>query len=129
MSEKRYGDGADVGDILNSSWGYDQTNISWYRVERRTEKSVWLVELKGTVVEQTGFMQGRAMPSSDIQGRYKDPYFDENGELQQDWDYSPFRRKLSFSTWNDEPEPYVKLSSYEYARPWDGSAEWCSWYA
>lgn len=127
---KRYEDGADVGDILVATWGYDQTNASWFRVERRTEKSVWLVELKGTTVRgEEGFMQGHEVPTDEIQGQYKEPYIDENGQLQQDWDYTPFRRKLSVSNWNGKPEVYVKLASYMYARPWKGNEVWVSWYA
>ena len=32
-----------VGDVLSSSWGYDQTNIDFYYVVRTTEKSAWIV--------------------------------------------------------------------------------------
>lgn len=34
-----------VGDILYSSWGYDQTNIDFYQVVRTTAKSVWVKKL------------------------------------------------------------------------------------
>lgn len=120
---KRYNDGADVGDILVSKWGYDQTNASWYRVERRTEKSVWLVELERGSYHETGFMQGMETPGEKIRPRSR--WVD--GEYTPD--FSPFRRKLSFSNWDALPGAYVKLSSYEFARPWSGSAEWTSSYA
>ena len=31
-----------VGDIVTNSWGYDQTNVDWYLVKRRTQNYVWL---------------------------------------------------------------------------------------
>ena len=50
-----------VGDILVSSWGYDQTNVQWYQVVGVTSKSVKIREIKGKVLE-TGFMSGEASP-------------------------------------------------------------------
>lgn len=36
-----------VGDILYSSWGYDQTNISWYQVVEVKDKGVVIREISG----------------------------------------------------------------------------------
>lgn len=47
-----------VGDIVTNSWGYDQTNVDWYRVTRTTSHYVWLKPVCSTI-EQTGFMSGR----------------------------------------------------------------------
>lgn len=32
-----------VGEIVTNSWGYDQTNVDWYRVSRVSTHYVWLV--------------------------------------------------------------------------------------
>ena len=40
-----------VGDMLVSSWGYDQTNVSWYRVIRVTAKSVVIQSCHGVCAE------------------------------------------------------------------------------
>ena len=32
-----------VGDIIANSWGYEQTNVDWYRVTRTSEHFVWLM--------------------------------------------------------------------------------------
>ena len=37
----------EVGDYLVASWGYDQTNATFYRVTKRTPKMVDLVEVQG----------------------------------------------------------------------------------
>jgi hypothetical protein len=34
-----------VGDILYSSWGYDQTNIEFFKVVKVSEFSVWIQEV------------------------------------------------------------------------------------
>lgn len=35
-----------VGDVLESSWGYDQTNIDYYQVTKRSDKCVWIRPIK-----------------------------------------------------------------------------------
>lgn len=51
-----------VGDIVHTSWGYDQTNVSFFEVTRVvSEKSVAVREIKATTVE-TGFMCGQTTP-------------------------------------------------------------------
>lgn len=50
-----------VGDIVTNSWGYDQTNVDWYRVAKTTANFVWLQPICGHT-EQTGFMSGDSMP-------------------------------------------------------------------
>ena len=31
-----------IGDVLYTSWGYDQTNVDWYQVTKVKGKSIWL---------------------------------------------------------------------------------------
>lgn len=48
-----------VGDIVHTSWGYDQTNVSFFEVTRIvSEKSVGIREIRCTMRE-TGFMCGQ----------------------------------------------------------------------
>lgn len=42
-----------VGDVLVSSWGYDQTNIDFYIVLKVTPRTVTLRELNKEVVRRT----------------------------------------------------------------------------
>ena len=46
---QEYDHGFKVGDILYMSWGYEQTNLDFFKVVAVTEKSVRLVEVKMTV--------------------------------------------------------------------------------
>lgn len=102
MAEKRYGDGGDVGDILYSSWGYDQTNIDFYEVVRRTEKSVWLRKRGKRLVKNVGWAMDQVAPG---------------GPLPE---AKVFRRKAKTS---GRFGIYVSLTSYSGAWPWDKDRE------
>jgi hypothetical protein len=38
-----------VGDILYSSWGYDQTNIEFFKVVKVSEFSVWIQQVRAKI--------------------------------------------------------------------------------
>jgi len=101
-----------VGDILNYSWGWEQTNQDFYQI----------VELKGkTVVLQsinTHRVEGMGAGMSDMSDYcigVKDS-FKENSQ--------PFQKLIQ----NNGKEASVKMS-YGYADLWDGSPQYRSWYA
>lgn len=53
----------DVGTIFTCSWGYDQTNIDYYAVTRRTDASVWIVNIGQSLVPGSeGFMSEHVLP-------------------------------------------------------------------
>jgi hypothetical protein len=57
-----------VGDVLVSSWGYDQTNVDYYEVTQLVGRSMVEVRQIRGESEATGDMQGRCVPSP---GNYK----------------------------------------------------------
>lgn len=54
-----------VGDVLHTSWGYDQTNVEFFVVTRVSGRRVWVAEIAQDG-EQTGFMSGRCWPAMPI---------------------------------------------------------------
>ena len=101
-----------VGDILCASWGYDQTNVDYYVVTKRTPKMVTLQGI-GTTIEASDelAMQGSAMP-------------DRNKP-----EGKPFRKKAQLDARYDDAE-WVQLFSWGgIARIWDGKPQRVSWYA
>lgn len=52
------------GDFLSYSWGYDQTNVDFYRVTRTTEKSVWIQRVEGQRVASDGYGNDQVKPTS-----------------------------------------------------------------
>lgn len=97
------------GDILVSSWGWEQTNVDFYEVVKATAKTVTVRELEQLRID-SGNMTGYVMP---IKGRYK-------GE--------EMRRKVhSGKPYNEED--FIMIESYEYARPWNGKRQGYTAYA
>ena len=90
--------------VLYDCWGYEQTNIDFYIVRKRTDKTVWLQKLQSTVKE-TGFMSGLTEPIVDQV---------EGDEL--------LMRKIG--------KYGVAIASHRASLSvYDGVAKSCSWYA
>lgn len=104
----------EVGAILEHSWGYDQTNIDYFAVLKRSETpkgDVWLtlVPMTNAGTVETGFMSGETTPGT-VDGSAK-----------------AFRRKLH--VWNGEERGVSIHKSYGWCSLWDGKPSRCSWYA
>jgi hypothetical protein len=54
----------EVGSILSSSWGYDQTNVDYYKVIRRTPCTVDVVKV-GNKVERSELTYDYVIPDTD----------------------------------------------------------------
>ena len=112
-----------VGDILYSSWGYDQTNIDFYEVTKggRAGQMIELRELKTSSTPERGFMTADKVPVFG-EGRFAEPSPNVIGDTTG----VPFKRKLRTGY---QGAPSVKIESYAYASPWDGTPKRYSWYA
>ena len=103
-----------VGDIITNSWGYDQTNVDWYRITRTSKNFVWLQPIAGCTTDASGPMSGYSVPGANLESA--DP---------QDW-------KLC-----DLPKPVLKRKAeranvsmkFGSGQLWDGKAKYESWYA
>jgi hypothetical protein len=97
-----------VGDILESSWGYDQTNIDFYQVIALVGKaSVKLQKMACNSTPEIGFMTAEKTPTRPV----GDPFTKREGQFP------------------DTGRPYIRISNYAYAFPWDGKPARYSWYA
>jgi hypothetical protein len=59
--------GLAVGDVLRSSWGYDQTNTDYFEVTRVIGKRTVEVRKLAEQIEQTAWAQGNSVP---VPGQY-----------------------------------------------------------
>lgn len=113
-----------VGDILYSSWGYDQTNIEFFKVVKVSEFSAWIQQLGAKVVEVTGWAHENVVPtdSSQYQVRNWNNEEDEFGNVNHfvTKTYPVTRHKIKEKTWQKEGGYYVSLNSFSSAEPWDG---------
>jgi hypothetical protein len=102
-----------VGDILYSSWGYDQTNIEFFKVVKVSEFSVWIQEVGSKIVEITGWAHEKVVPSDSSDYQVRD--WDNPGEYITKT--HPIQRK-KIQTYGGGYG--VSLNSYAIAQLWDG---------
>lgn len=103
-----------VGDVLVAEWGYEQTNIDFYRVVAVTKASVKIRPL--TVVKRPdGYETGTAVPGDETFGMMKT------------------RRFTTYTRTGNKP--FTTVTSYavkadnSVARLWDGTPQrYTSWY-
>lgn len=99
-----------VGAILYSSWGYDQTNVDFYRVEKIAGAFVTLQEIGQTEASDGELsLTGRVVPADPAA-----PIGD------------PFRRKILTDAGSGT---VAKIKSYAFAYLWDGHPRRVSHYA
>jgi hypothetical protein len=55
-----------VGNILHTCWGYDQTNVDFFVVTKVSGKMVWVAKITADY-EATGHMSGKTWPAMPIQ--------------------------------------------------------------
>lgn len=95
---------AKVGDILSSSWGYDQTNVDFYIVTKVSPsgKTVTLAKLTTKICDSAAASDSHLVVAGDI-----------------DLDESLITRRVKAynGSWG------VDVESYEFARLWDGQPE------
>jgi hypothetical protein len=113
-----------VGDILYSSWGYDQTNIEFFKVVKVSGFSVWIQEVGSKIVEVTGWAHEKVVPtdSSDYQVRNWDDVEDAFGNVNTyiTKTHPINRHKVKYFSWDGEESYYVTLNSFSHAKLWDG---------
>lgn len=99
-----------VGDILHSSWGYDQTNVEFFQVVEVGARSITIREISASCVE-TGFMSGTvtAQPDKFI------------GE--------PIRRTIQIGVSYDGKVHHSVCSPIHGHLYTGGNSQHCSWYA
>jgi hypothetical protein len=105
IAARKFKDSIKVGDILQDSWGYDQTNVEFYKVIAKKGATVTIQELSHVHVEGSGGcgMSCKVMP--DLNKFY--------GE--------PITKRIAGCS--------IKISSCISLTPWDGTACYKSWYA
>jgi len=106
MTKKRYiydNSRTKVGDIFYNSWGYDQTNIDYFKVTKLIGKaSVELVPIESKIVDE------ESNPYSDAVV----PYPASEGD--------PIQKKIKYVYWDDFKVARIKVNTFSNACEWDG---------
>jgi hypothetical protein len=96
-----------VGDIIVNTWGYEQTNVDFYKVTAVKNKTIYIIEIAHESEKGSEYSHGMAcnvLPAPDSEGE---------------------------KTYNLRVKAEGRLSnpeSYYYFRKWDGRPEYKSWY-
>ena len=98
-TEKAQPNPLNVGDLLRSSWGYEQTNVDYYQVTATTKRGVTIRPIAAKQVETTGWASDRCAPD-------KDNFVGE-----------PMKKRVRLYTVGDEVRCSVKVRSFAYAYP------------
>lgn len=56
-----------LGDIMVSSWGYEQTNVDFFKIIKMTSKTIWIQPVKSKFVYESGFMSNTVIPTDEIE--------------------------------------------------------------
>lgn len=111
-------DGYIAGAILESSWGYDQTNIDYFRIVKRTPSNLFLIPLNSVSIDQGG-MRGTSRPGEPMKaGDYV--------SCVGTWDGKPIRRKLCR---RDGKAIGCSIIKHGWANLWDGTESHWTAYA
>lgn len=101
-----------VGDIFVDSWGYDQTNIDFYQVVRKSKKCIFIRPIDDSKEYDNQFMTGSKVPKKNsfvgIEITKKVPYEYLEGGLADGRIYINSRYG-SMQSWDKKPCAY---SSY-----------------
>lgn len=95
----------EIGSILFSTWGYDQTNVDFFVVVKMTAKQCTILGMKSKNVKNIGPMTNNVIPDS------------------IDYSQSPITKKINNGNY------VMKISSYSYLALWDGVEQCESHYA
>lgn len=98
-----------VGDIYYASWGFDQTNIDFYRVMKTNGKSVWLSDMGNTYVNGNSCWAGNVIPDGNVTQNPKEWLCRRIGRMGS--------------------HIYIRGESNRYLRKWDGIPKYESHYA
>lgn len=109
-------DGYQPNAIVKSSWGYDQTNIDFFRISKRTNNTVFLIPLNSASTP-TQDMRGLSIPAEPMKPG------DDVSCLGQ-WNGRPIRRRLCYR--GDTPIGFS--IKHGWASLWDGTpAHWTAY--
>lgn len=102
-----------VGQILCATWGYDQTNATFFRVLKVANGWATVQQIKTDNQWKPDLsMTGKAVPVDEPDG--------DCGEEPK-----PARRKIKTGTYGES----LQMKSYMWASPWDGQPVRVSCYA
>ena len=91
----------EIGNILYSSWGYDQTNVDFYEVVGFKGKTLVLLREVEQIKDQSGDMSGTTKP---VPGKYKSGQFQRRCTANH---IISITKSQSAYLWDGKPKSYT----------------------
>ena len=129
----------EIGHILRDSWGYDQTNIDYYKVIRKTASMVEIRKIGQKLVQRDSDMSEYVIADADNE-LFDSAHISRAEAVKRgaeivsemdggDYVYARFaaisRHKARFMN----GKLYVRIESFSSASSWDGEADFQSHWA
>ena len=117
----------EIDDIIYTSWGYDQTNVEWFKVLARIGKqSLLVVQICGDCKE-TGFMSGTTYPVDEIA---TEPVYHERDEAPTREPVKAYKVRVDKGgVCNMDPgKNGYQRNGYKYDKT-ENEGHYMSWYA
>ena len=124
MSENKL---PEVGDFLYSSWGYDQTNVQFYKVVKVSKASVWLQEWQNKVSNVVGWASEYVVPGDAAKSYVNHQYGEDGFHSLGCEECAEVFAPVEVKRWSKYGG--VSFSSYKGAWLWDGQPKYASHYA
>lgn len=121
---QEYEHGYKLGDILVMSWGYEQTNLDFFKVVAVTEKSVRIVEVSMKVKEQKG---GFGSMARDVSFDTTTARVLEKSYCIKDQEKGDIK-KIGCYEYNGNKNYYIKVNNH-HLQKYHGQELYESWYA
>lgn len=117
-SKKENLDGVQIGELYVASWGYEQTNLSFFQVVKISSHNAWFIEVAPEVKEESEVSWGSRTVS-----------FMTDGGMLAPVNTSTFIKDQLRGDRKSTKNGTIKLTDYAYAHRYDGSGLYESWYA
>jgi hypothetical protein len=118
-----YEHGYKVGDILEMSWGYEQTNLDFFKIVAVTEKTVRLVEVSMKVKGQTGVSgMSRYVSFDTTNAQVLEKSYNIKDQVKGDI------KKIGCYEYNGNKNYYIKVDNHHLSK-YHGQELYESWYA
>ena len=113
MAEFKASDYYQIGDVIYSSWGYEQTNVDFYQVIEVLNKKIRVREIGCTRVDELSDMSCEVMAD-------KDNFLNDV--------IITFSLKLEVNTNGKKSCRICRKNTYKWFDKWDGRPKYMSWY-
>ena len=113
MAEFKASDYYQIGDVIYSSWGYEQTNVDFYQVIEVLNKKIRVREIGCTRVDELSDMSCEVIAD-------KDNFLNDV--------IITFSLKLEVNTNGKKSRRICRKNTYQWFDKWDGRPKYMSWY-